>query len=154
MQLHQCPLEKFLMLKHTVHGVIECSQIKKVWLTLCGTPVQSTHKQLPEKSRYITIKSVIDYFFESDYIINSITCINRSNIQKDMLTEMKEFCQTKCLKNNYKYKRLGGEDWKHSFRGITRLQLTKQPSTQILHNMRQRSYQSCCSLERYTRSSS
>lgn len=40
-----------------------------------------------------------------------------------------------------------------SVRGITTLQLTEQPSTQILHNMRQCCHRSCCSLGRYSYSS-
>lgn len=35
-------------------------------------------------------------------------------------------------------------------RAIKTAPMTKQPSTQILHNMRQRCYQNWCSMDRYT----
>lgn len=57
LQTHQCHQDKFLLTRNA--WCMKPSQVT-MRLTLCGTPVQSTHKKFPEKRREITIKLVIE----------------------------------------------------------------------------------------------
>lgn len=116
----------------------QCSQGLTVHLTLCGTPVQSTHKKFPETSKYINTEPLIirncDKFV---HMLQKTWQRPRRNVACP--GDLKDLNTLDLVKKS-----------ECSVWGITTLQLTEQQSTQILHNMRQRCYRSCCSLGRYS----
>lgn len=118
-----------------------------VKLTLCGAPVQSTHEKFPVESRCHAIKvrpCVNDTLHCKHHDHNNITLAGEKKTAVNPPTPHTSQNKKKGLQ-----RRKAQPCWCRRASAVLEpapLQLTKQPSTQTLHNTRQRCNQSCCSL--------
>lgn len=122
-----------------------------VKLTLCGAPVQSTHEKFPVESRChaIRVRHCVNDTLHCKHRDHN-TNMTLGGREKKMVFSTGWCCQSPPSKKKKGLQRRKAQPcWCRRVSAVLEpapLQLTKQPSTQTLHNMRQRCDQSCCSL--------